>query len=211
MYHGVVLIGDKTNLCIPSAWVFVIDVVRAFNSGVNRNSKKRIFFSKNLSRTPNFLLPLRSVFDSNEDGCYLAKVTRTFYTLDEGKAYMSRLRGGLPIVYNAMRVEMPPPFVDGEANVVAEIHRKSVLKVEIKTEMDNLLVPLRNTIVALNEKLPPIDLTNCDDDDIYLIESDDDRVNDDLIVVAFEPYESLDMVKQSDFLFCKKKNTNAFF
>lgn len=198
MYYGVVLIGDKTNLCIPAAWVYCLDVVRAFNVGVNRNEKKRIFFSKNLKRTPNFLLPLRSSFEPNEDGCYLVKIKSTFYTMDGAQKCMGKLRGGLPAVYSEMRVEKPPSFLNGEAQITEEVLRQNIVKTEIKTEVDNRLVPLRKAIVALNDALPPVDLTICESDVIILTDSGDDSdgENEDISIASDDsvPYDCGEMV-----------------
>lgn len=171
MYYSVVLVEDQTNLWIPAAWVFCLDVVKAYNEGVNRNLKRRIFFSKDLHCTPNFLLPLRAAFAPNENACYLAKIKRTFGSIDEAKEYVGRTRGGLPAVYSEIRIETSPSFLIGETQIAAEMPGQ-ITVVEIKTECTNEIESLRRTIAKINDLLPPIDLT-CDDEEF--IDSGENR------------------------------------
>lgn len=187
MYLRVVLIEDKTNLCIPASWVFCINLVNAYKSGVNRNEKKRIFFSKDWKCTPNFLLPLRTRFDPDENACYLAKIKNPFATVNEALEYTKKLRGGLPAVYNTMRIEMPPPFLNGEAQVAEEAVRQNNVKIEIKAEVDNQLALLRRAVSKLNRLLPPIDLTIDSDDE-------EDGVDDAILIDDEMPFEFSHMV-----------------
>lgn len=160
MFYVVVLIEDHTHLCIPASWVFMIDIVKSQNYGLNCNKTKRIFFSKNSKKTPNFLLPLRSSFDPNEDACYLAKIKRTVSTMDEGLAHLQKRLGGIPPVYNEMRNrDQYSAIVDGENDLNHAIERQHEIKIEVKKELDKVLTPLRNTITKFNRMHPVCDLT----------------------------------------------------
>lgn len=150
MYYSVVLVEDRTNLCIPAAWIYFLDVVQAFNESVNRNLKRRIFFSNDLNAVPNFLLPLRTEFAPNEDGCYLAKIKKTFWSFDVAKEHVKKIRGGLPAVYNEMRKEGSLSFLNGEAQIAAEVSRQ-IPEIKIKTEYSNEIALLRKTIAELNK------------------------------------------------------------
>lgn len=177
MFYGVIL-EDGTNLCIPACWMYAIDVVRAFNSGLNSNKKRRIFFSKDLNRSPNFLLPIRNMFHENEDACYLARTTRSFWNLAECINHMEKLRGGLPPVYNEMRNrENPAAFIEEQIVVDREIELRRNIKLEVKIEVDKQIFPLRNTVIVLNKLLPVCDLTLDERDAIDLTISDDECQN----------------------------------
>lgn len=175
MFYGVVLIGDRTNLCVPASWVFFIDVVKSQTYGLNCNKKKRIFFSKDLHKTPNFLLPLRNVFDPNEDACYMANIKKVFGSMDEGLANMEKRIGGLPPIYNESRYrEQFQPVNEGENEINQEIERQRDIKAEVKTELDKVLAPLRNTITKFNKMMPSCDLTNEESDGIIDLTIDTD-------------------------------------
>lgn len=175
MYFGVVLVGHNTNLCIPASWVYLIDPVRAYNGrGLNQNEKKRIFFSNNLKKTPNFLLPLRDIFEPSENACYLAKIKRTFYTMDEAKKFMKKQRGGLPTVYNNIIPKTSPEFINGEAQIAEENDRLLNVKIEINEQ----IVQLRDSVIRVNEFVPVIDLTICaSDDEIQVNEAANEAAN----------------------------------
>lgn len=166
MFYHVILIGDKKNLCIPSSWVFNVDIVKSFNSGVNRNEKKRIFFSQHSERTPNFLLPLKSEYDANEDGCYLAKIKSAFRSIEEAKSKMEKSRSGMPMVYSKARIETPPCFFNDEAEIADEIIRRNAVRMEIKSEMQGKVADIDISAI------PMIDLTSEIFDDAGSIEND---------------------------------------
>lgn len=116
--------------------------------------KKRIFFSNNLQVAPNFLLPLRRIFEPNENGRYLAKIKDVFYTMEDCKKAMKKYRGGLPVVYNTIRYpETLPSFLASENSVAQDFDREQI----IKNEVQKRVVLLRNQICDLTEEC--IDLT----------------------------------------------------
>lgn len=168
MFYSVVLIEDKTNLCVPASWIFLLDIVKGQKYGMNRNEKKRVFFSPNLATAPNFLLPLRKIFEANENGCYLAKIKDVFYTMDDCKKAMEKYRGGLPAVYNTMRYcETTPSFTIGEKSVRREMENQRDIKVEVAKQVSSL----RRSVIMRNENSFVCDLT---EDDIDLTTSDSD-------------------------------------
>lgn len=101
----------------------MLDIVASHNYGLNSNKTKRIFYSKDYNETPNFLLPLRHLFDPDEDACYLVKVKKSFKTKKEGLEYLEKRRSGLPPLYNDSRRRYENlPIIEGEMeiNQVAE-------------------------------------------------------------------------------------------
>lgn len=198
MYFSVVLVEDLTNLCIPAAWVYLLDVVQAFRSGVNRNLKRRIFFSKDLNSFPNFVLPLWAEFAPNEDGCYLAKIKNVFWTLDEAIEYGKKVRGGLPAVYSEMRMERSLTFMNGEVQIAAEMSQH-IPDNEIKAEYGNQIALLRDTITELNLMLPPIDLTRCESNDNLHHERGDGEIHTDPANNNYPPYETVNSIELFNF------------
>lgn len=177
MFYSVVLIEDQTNLCIPAQWIFCLDIVKGQKYGLNHNEKKRVFFSKNLAVVPNFLLPLRRIFDPNENGCYLAKIKDVFYTIVDCKEAMKKYRGGLPVVYNTIRYpETSPLFLASENSVAQEFDRQQIIKVEVEKQV----VLLRNQLCDLTEEC--IDLTMNDSDEEEDVENTSDALNLELIM-----------------------------
>lgn len=147
---------------------------------MNCNKKKRIFFSTDLKKTPNFLLPLRRVFDPNEDACYLAKIKRTFRTMDECLASMKKRGNGLPPIYNELRNrEQALSVIEGATEINLEIERQRDIKIEVKTELDKVFFPLRNALSKFNKMLPDVyDLTKDDSNNtIDLTVSGDLEIN----------------------------------
>lgn len=172
MYHVVVLIESKEKLCVPTTWVFAVDRVKALNCGLNRNEKRRIFYSKNLKSTPNFLLPLRTDFDPDINSCYIGKIVKTFHTSDEAKAYISKLRGGLQPVYNDTLQENTPLFVAAEEEIAQAIEKKT----EIKSETEQL----RAHIMTLTQQLPPVEITDGRDlSDVIILDDSDFKMDND--------------------------------
>lgn len=175
MFFVVVIIEDGRNICIPASWIFILDIVTSHNYGLNSNKTKRIFYSKDFDKTPNFLLPLRRLFDPEEDACYLVKVKKSFKTKQEGLAYLENRRGALPPIYNESRRRYEnSPIVEGEIEINQEADRQKHIKIEVKNELDKVLMPLRKSIAMFNRMLPAVcDLTEDSSDTIDLTTSDD--------------------------------------
>lgn len=109
MYISVVLHCDKTLLVIPVAWCANLDMVQIMNNGTNRNVKRRVFYSSDFTKQPNFNLPLGIQFDEFNDSCYLAYFKKSCYTLEEGYVYNNTQRRNYPAVYNMRWLQEPVP------------------------------------------------------------------------------------------------------
>lgn len=162
MRFAVILCCDKTMLHIPAAWCGNFDLAVSMNQSINKNIKRRIFFSPDESKSPNFKLPLAETFDENHDACYTAKILKVFNTFDEAYSYLQKKRNVFPAVYNPKRLNQRlPPLVD--ENIEA------MIKKETK--------PLLNAIRYANTLIGVQDLTADDDEEfaeMFTIDDDDD-------------------------------------
>lgn len=75
MYILAYLIDCKINVVIPAIWVDNLNAEQCFNHGINRNKIYKIFFSR-LYQLADFEAPLRTVFSSEENATYRAKICR---------------------------------------------------------------------------------------------------------------------------------------
>lgn len=60
------------NVYIPSHWCLGLNMESIYTNGINKNTDFKIFYSRNRSKLPNFDLPIRTTF-SSEDACYIAR------------------------------------------------------------------------------------------------------------------------------------------
>lgn len=71
--------GLKKNVLIPDFWCDSFDLAKQINEGLNRNENHLIFFSSDLTKEPDFSLPvLKEKFDSDADHCYFGKTIKAF-------------------------------------------------------------------------------------------------------------------------------------
>lgn len=79
LYLVVNLTGLKKNVCVPDFWCDSFDLAKQINEGLNRNENHLVFFSSDLSKEPDFSLPVsKEKFDDTTDNCYFGKIIRTF-------------------------------------------------------------------------------------------------------------------------------------
>lgn len=169
MYAVFVLICDKTLLALPVTRCAYLDVVRCCNHGLNRNLKRRIFFSSDKFKEPNYKLPLGNMFDSDRDGCYLAYCLKFFANDTEANAFIETQRRKYPACYNDrnLREVAPPAF--------------TVLPPDVKQMVQAELKPFQQAFFYANSLIGIQDLT--DDDvadlgDILMMPDDDDSDQD---------------------------------
>lgn len=77
MWVAVLLRGTNGNVKkqIPFSWVYSVDVVQIFNRGINHAKNHMIYYSEDKLGEPDFKLPVRELFDENDErGCYYAKL-----------------------------------------------------------------------------------------------------------------------------------------
>lgn len=73
------LTGLKKIVRIPDFWCDSFDLAKQINEGLNRNSNHLIFYSSDISKEPDFSLPvLKGKFDDENDHCYFGKIVKTF-------------------------------------------------------------------------------------------------------------------------------------
>lgn len=179
MYAVFVLFGDKTLLCLPVSRCAHLDIVRCCNNGLNRNMKRRISYSPNKNKAPNFKLPLRSEFNPTVDCNYIAYCLRFFGTVDEARTYIYNHRNQYPAVYNDHNLREIAPSTFEPPDVKAMI--------EIETAPLRKAISYANTIIGIQD-LTEIDVANFgdlvelaidddDQDDFHdeVIENDDDE------------------------------------
>lgn len=77
---GVHFVQHKINKYIPYKWCKSINLANALNESLNHNVNYFIFFSKDFSKEPNFLLPIADKFDENVDGCHVVKILKAYGT-----------------------------------------------------------------------------------------------------------------------------------
>lgn len=79
LYLVVHLNGLQKNVCVPDFWCDSFNLAQQINEGLNRNVNHLIFYSSDLTKEPDFSLPiLNGRFDDANDHCYFGKVIRTF-------------------------------------------------------------------------------------------------------------------------------------
>lgn len=152
--YFVVLLMDKTKLCIPAYWLQHINIVDCFNNLFKRNAKKVIFYSFDESKAPDFLVPILSEFDVNNDACYHGYVLKAFETKEICIDYLFKRRAITPVYYS--HIPTPNPIENHARNEISRqiaIDQKSLVKKEIDS--------LRQAILQ-NRHRPSIDLTESD-------------------------------------------------
>lgn len=77
MYLAVFIIACERNLLIPAKWIYHLDLHSLANNGVYTIEKHLLFYSKD-DKSPDFLKPIRNVFDINEDACYYGNIVKVF-------------------------------------------------------------------------------------------------------------------------------------
>lgn len=66
-------------MVIPDYWCDSFDLAKEINEGLNRNINHLIFYSPDLTKEPDFSLPvLKEKFDADKDRCYFGKIIRAF-------------------------------------------------------------------------------------------------------------------------------------
>lgn len=77
MWFAVILRGANGNVKkeIPFTWVYSLDIVQVFKRGISNTKNHLIYYSKIKNDDPDFKLPIRDIFDDNDEfGCYYAKI-----------------------------------------------------------------------------------------------------------------------------------------
>lgn len=186
MFYFVVLIEDQTKLCVPAAWICSLDIINGLKKGLNKNEKKRVFYSPDITATPNFLLPLHQIYNPNVCGCYLAKIKDIFATKDECEIAIGKYRGHLPPVYNKDRYrETTRAYIETEKVVAQHIDEEYTAKTKVKIEARR-----HSTVIVPRQQLPLIciDLTENDCDGKGGVNYADGAVNP-RSVNSFDPLE----------------------
>lgn len=62
---------NRKNVVVPMHWCNGIDMGSVYNCGIQKSENLVVFYSKSLTKLPNFNLPIRGEF-VKEDSCYLA-------------------------------------------------------------------------------------------------------------------------------------------
>lgn len=148
MYFSVLLHCDKTLLVIPVAWCANLNMVQIMNYGASRNVKRRVFFSSDFTKQPNFNLPLGIQFDEFNDSCYLAYFKKAFDTFDQAYGYNNTQRRNYPAVYNIRWLQESVP------------NMLPVIPVDTKAEIKAQIAPLRAALRLVNSMVPTQDLTD---------------------------------------------------
>lgn len=78
LYLAAYLKDFNRNVLIPDFWCDTFDLAESINEGLNRNKNHLIFLSPDLSKVPDFSLPVRKTLDLNTDGCYFGKIVFSF-------------------------------------------------------------------------------------------------------------------------------------
>lgn len=64
---------------VPLKYIYQLDLVKSLNNRINRNQKHLLFWSNNLTKVPNFNLPIEfNRFDPTVDSCFNAKLLKVF-------------------------------------------------------------------------------------------------------------------------------------
>lgn len=172
MFFAVIL-EDKTRLCVQASWVCAINAVNAYNYGVNHNEKKRIFFSKDDTATPKFLLSVRSTFCADEESCYLGQIKHTFATKSECLSYFRDHLIVLPAVYSTHRERQGKRSLLASEEIVGIEDQRSL---QVKREINDAVATLRKAVRLLNMLVPVCDLTLPDANASIIIDDDESDV-----------------------------------
>lgn len=68
----------EVQLTIPAIWVYNLNSAKNIKHGYKRDEIFKIFHSKDMNKTPDFTLQVKTEFDPDQDACYSAKI----YTAD---------------------------------------------------------------------------------------------------------------------------------
>lgn len=75
---AVVTLKNSLNIkVVPIDWIYGLDLADTVNNGVNNEVTVLVFYSKNRKHA-NFNLPINIQFNSEDDGCYLARLNKYF-------------------------------------------------------------------------------------------------------------------------------------
>lgn len=77
LYFVAKLCKFKKIVVVPLKYIFKLDLAKSLNYRINRNQKHILFWSTDLSKEPNFTLPLDARFDEN-DACFYARFLKVF-------------------------------------------------------------------------------------------------------------------------------------
>lgn len=129
MFLAVILKDRLELLVIPTNWCYNFDVVRKVNHGLKTWKTEIIFYSPN-NNYPNFLLPIQSEFNVDEDACYKANILKTFYNEKDANEYVEVRRNNPPVNYTANNAQEPfeIPVPDSASS------DEDVTNVEVKPE-----------------------------------------------------------------------------
>lgn len=106
MFLAVILKDSLELLVIPTGWCYNFDVVRKVNHGLKTWKTEIIFYSPN-NNYPNFLLPIQSEFNDDEDACYKANILKTFYEKKDADDYVEVRRNNSPVNYTENNAQEP--------------------------------------------------------------------------------------------------------
>lgn len=68
----------KENLWIPGKFVYNVNLAHGLNDGVGHNNNRLIFYSSDKTKQPNFLLPIATTLNTDQDACHMAKIVKAY-------------------------------------------------------------------------------------------------------------------------------------
>lgn len=153
VFFSIILVESKEILTIPMSWCHGIDVVRALNYGLKNLKNKLIFFSHDENAEPNFCLPVRMDFSSNEDACYIANILKIKGSRAESTTYNEMRRRQLPKDYagNAKHEdldELQHNFIDAQQQIPV---KQEPFEIEAGRFNDQPILVLDDSIIGEGE------------------------------------------------------------
>lgn len=110
-FVAVILCSDEVQLVIPENWFSPEGLdCNGYNEGVNRNKKRRIFYSPfGDDIEADFGLPIQNEFQSQANACYAARFVKAFCSKEDCLGYIERRRCIRPVLYNERRTHEDVP------------------------------------------------------------------------------------------------------
>lgn len=63
---------------VPLQYIYKLNFAKSLNNRINRNQTHLMFWSEDLTKEPNFDIPISTDFSSQNDACYNVKLLKVF-------------------------------------------------------------------------------------------------------------------------------------
>lgn len=73
-----ILCKCRQKLAVPLRNIYKLNLAKSLNNRINRNQEHLMFWSSDLSKEPNFNLPIADQFDKSQDACFMVKLLKVF-------------------------------------------------------------------------------------------------------------------------------------